>query len=137
MDKQGDMLRISIRFPSDEVERIDAAAREAGMSRSDYIRYQVRAPGTNRTVEVLGQLAETLRALQVTQGDYMKALSSMLEMLEECDEAIKAKALCEITEVEIPAARELCVGLRSLEADVSRAMADLRAAASDVAARKM
>lgn len=134
--KQEATLRANVRFPASELERIDAAAQGVGMNRSDYIRYLVRASGTNRTIEVLVQLAEVLRRLQVGQRDYLRALTILLEMAAVCEEASKDKAIRDIAEVEIPVARELCAKLFSLEADVSRVIVDLRTGDSDPAVRK-
>lgn len=125
-ERQKTLMRTNVRLTAEELRCIDNAARKAGMSRNAYIRYLVRASGNERSAEVLEQLADTLRELQVAQRDYLRGLLALLEMAEKCEGSLRDEAVRTVTEVEIPAARELSAILLSLEADVSRALVELR-----------
>lgn len=125
-ERKKTLMRTNVRLTAEELRCIDNAAQKAGMSRNAYIRYLVRASGNERSAEVLEQLADTLRELQVAQRDYLRGLLTLLEMAEKCEGSLRDEAVRAVTEVEIPAARELSALLLSLEADVSRVLVGLR-----------
>lgn len=94
---------ISIRIPEEELKRVDAAARECGLNRSDYVRSCLKnTPVLNDTAE-LARLTEILRQLQAGQSAYVQALSRMFDLakeqapLDEDYRVLKSAVTAEIT----------------------------------------
>lgn len=98
---------ISIRFPEDELQQVDADAKATGMRRNDYVRARLKHSSAFVDAEKLTQLAEVLRQLQLAQSAYVKALSRMLDLVEEHPEDQQVAEIYTIATGEIARAKEL------------------------------
>lgn len=100
---------VSIRFPVDELQQIDADAKAAGMRRNDYVRARLAHSNAFVKAEQLTQLADELHQLVVAQSSYIRVLSRKLDLVKEHPKDQQVSEIYAIVTGEIARAEELMV----------------------------
>ena len=125
--KSSDTKVLSVRVPVEEMQRIDADAKAAGMNRNDFIRMKVRQESTFADAASINNFIDVLRQLTLMMDAYLGILERLVGSLRESggEEGLRL-ALAEIERADsmmrliLKTQREAAKVLRGARRDVRR-----------------